>query len=252
MNIAVDGINTSYVDEGNGKVVVLLHGWGTSKENLQDLQHFLAKDFRVIVPDLPGFGESALPPKDWSVGNYVSFIQSFLETLDVHQVHAIVGHSFGGRVCIKGAGSHTFSPSKIVLIGSAGIRHSTSLRNRAVVATAKTGKTILRLPLLRKHYDTARAKLHQQTGSDDYASAGEMQQVFLNTIQEDLQEVAANIKADTLLIWGSEDQAAPLADARRFNQLIEGSRLKIIQGAGHFVHNDNPQKVQKWVAEFLS
>lgn len=252
MNITVDGIDTSFNDTGSGKLVVLLHGWGSNKENLLQLQEFLAKNYRVVSLDMPGFGQTSMPPLNWAVGDYVEFVKKFLLAINAEQTYALVGHSFGGRVCIKGLGSHTLAASKLVLIGSAGIKHSASPKNVLIASVAKLGKFIFKLPIVNRFYGRAQKSLHEKVGSDDYASAGQMQQIFLNTIREDLQKAAGNISTPSLLIWGSEDLEVPIADARKFEELIAGSQLKIIQGAGHFVHNDYPEKVQKWIAEFLS
>ena len=81
--------------------------------------------------------------------------------------------------------------------------------------------------------------------------SGTMKQIFLNTIDEDLSEFARDIHMPTLLVWGSEDDQAPLADGKFYHEHIAGSRLKIAASAGHFVHHDEPIQVMRWIREFL-
>ena len=252
MHITVCGLRIAYDDVGSGKSLLFLHGWGTSKENFIELREALQNEYRIIIPDLPGFGDSAMPPADWQVADYVSFVAEFLQALGVDGVYGLVVHSFGGRVAIKGLSTGLLRSEKLVLIDAAGIGHSRSARNVAYAVVAKVGKVVMRLPLLRGKYDKARQKLHEQAGSADYASAGEMQQIFLNTIHEDLREQVCELTLPTLIVWGSEDNETPLSDARFLHANIPGSTLKIIQGASHFVHNEHPKKVLQFIEEFLT
>ncbi len=252
MNLLVNQIKTAYDDEGEGKVVLLLHGWGTSRENFAELRTGLKNNFRVISLDLPGFGETDMPSLDWGIADYANFVTAFLKALSIDRVYALIVHSFGGRIAIKGLSSGVVRSEKLVLIGAAGIGHSRSARNMAFTAVAKVGKTIMRLPILRGKYDRARQKLHEKAGSTDYAAAGDLQQIFLKTIHEDLSGEVRGLTLPTLIVWGSEDNTAPLSDARFFHATIPGSTLKIIQGAGHFVHNEYPKKVKMFIEEFLA
>lgn len=252
MNLLVNQIKTAYDDEGEGKVILLLHGWGTSRDNFAELREALRDNYRVIVPDLPGFGDSDMPPSDWRVADYADFVANFLKALGIDNLYAIAVHSFGGRIAIKGLSTGVLQPEKLILIDAAGIGHSKSARNVAFAVVAKVGKTIMRLPGLRGQYKKAQQKLHEKAGSADYAEAGEMQQIFLNAIHEDLRDEVRCLMLPTLIIWGSEDNETPLSDARLFHATISGSQLKIVQGAGHFVHNEFPEKVAKFVREFLA
>lgn len=252
MRITVSGLESGYTDQGTGRVIVLLHGWGTSKENFSELSERLASRYRVIAVDFPGFGESAMPPFDWQVQNYVEFVAEFLKVLNIDDVYSFIVHSFGGRVAIKGLSTGILHAEKLVLIDAAGISHSNSMRNMAFAVLAKLGKFVMRLPVLRSKYEVARQKLHEQAGSTDYAASGVLRQIFLNVIHEDLRSEVGNLTLQTLIIWGSNDTETPLADARFFQANIKGSTLKILQGAGHFVHTEQPEKVAQFIEEFLA
>ncbi len=251
MKCHIDSLSINYLDEGAGRVVVLLHGWASSVVDFDGIAQKLQSSYRVVRVDLPGFGASEQPPEDWYVGDYATFVQQFLAEIGVSDVYAFVGHSFGGRIIIKGMATETLVAEKLILIGAAGVKHSDSLRNQLLSLVAKTGKFVLSLPGLRGMFAPARARLYQRIGSTDYLDAGSMQQIFLHTINEDLSEYASHITRPTLLVWGSEDDQAPLADGKFYHEQIAESRLKIAASAGHFVHHDEPIQVERWIKDFL-
>lgn len=252
MNVTVNGLDIAYAQKGAGRVLLFLHGWGSSKETFDTLMDALAADFTVIAVDLPGFGYSDQPPAAWAVGDYVQFVKFFLHTLDVNDVHAFVAHSFGGRVCIKGISSGKLSAQKVVLIGAAGIKHSDSFRNMLYAAVAKIGKVVFAIPGLNNYSASARRKLYENASSTDYLNAGTMRKVFTNAINEDLKPLLSQITVPALLIWGSEDDQTPLSDARIMQKDIPNVTLRLQQRAGHFVHSEYPKKVTGWLKEFLA
>lgn len=252
MNVQINNLNIAYDQRGSGRVVVLLHGWGSSKETFAGLALALQEKYTVITVDLPGFGDSEQPLEAWTVGDYAHFVQDFLQGIKVNNTYAFIAHSFGGRVCIKGIAGGTLHADKLVLIGAAGIKHGSSVRNTLFRVTAKLGKPLFLLPGLREYQQSVKERLYQQAGSADYLQAGTMRQIFINAINEDLTDSLSKIHTQTLLIWGSEDDQTPLADARIMNSHIQNSTLRIQQQAGHFVHTEYPQKAIGWVKDFFA
>lgn len=251
MKCIVKGLLTEYTRRGSGPVVVVLHGWGTNAANLDQLAKSLVDTFTVIAVDLPGFGGSSQPNEVWGVGDYAQFVHDLLEKLGIDEVYSIVGHSFGGRICIKAVSENTVLPKKLVLIGAAGIKHSESIRNRSYKLIAKSGKVLLSLPGLRGFAQKARKTLYAQAGASDYLQSGTMKDIFLATINEDLSINASKITIPTLLIWGDQDDQSPIEDARFFQSVMPNSSLKVIEGASHFVHNEHPDQVNSWIKDFL-
>lgn len=242
---------TEYTRRGSGPIVIVLHGWGTSAKNMEQVVQSLIGAYTVIAIDLPGFGESEQPHEVWGVGEYALFVKNLSEKINIDHVYAIVGHSFGGRICIKAVSEQIISPEKIVLVGSAGVKHSESLRNTSYKLVAKSGKALLSAPVLRHFSRKARRGLYSLAGSTDYLEAGTMKDIFLSTINEDLSSNASKIILPTLLVWGENDDQAPIKDARFFQSAIPNSELKVISGAGHFVHNEHPEQVNRWIKDFL-
>lgn len=251
MQAKISGLSTNYSVQGNGPVAVVIHGWGTNYENMRSIIDSLAESYTVYALDLPGFGGSQQPESTWGVGDYAEFIKSFLDELNVEKIDLLVGHSLGGRISIKAVANHILSPSKLILIGSAGVKHSASLKNRIYKVIAKIGKFVLSIPGLNSFSATMREKLYQAADSTDYLKAGSMQQIFLKVIDEDLSQDATKVAIPSLLIWGANDDQVPLSDARFFHKVMANSTLKIIQQTGHFVHNEAPARVNRLIKGFL-
>ncbi len=251
MQVIVDGLLTNFQDEGKGKILLCLHGWGSDSTSFEAISKNFSKTYRVIRLDLPGFGQSQIPPDDWQVKDYAKFVTRFLDKIDAKNVYTIISHSFGGRVTIKLISQDLLIPDKVVFIGAAGIKPSISAKKIIYKTIAKSGKAITQLPGLKKLQPALRSKLYVQAGAGDYLQAGPMRKIFLKTINEDLVNEIPTIKQPTLLIWGEDDDQTPVHDGYIFHEKLDDSDLIVVSGAGHFVHIDKPIEVHKELEKFL-
>ncbi len=249
MQIIVEGIATEYRDEGTGPVVLLLHGWQDNLRTFDALTSLLSKNYRVVRLDLPGFGNTEMPPFAWHLDNYVKFVAEFIRRIGIN-ANYVTGHSFGGRITIKGIAARIIHAKKIVLIASAGVAEQRKTRASVIKILTKIGSAIMWVPPLIFWRTKMRQKLYSHLGSD-YLSAGNMKGIYLNVIKEDLSSSATKIQSPTLLIWGDHDTATPIKEGVRLSRLIKGSTIRVIEGAGHFVHQQEPQKVAGYMREFL-
>jgi pimeloyl-ACP methyl ester carboxylesterase len=249
MKVIVDGLAIEYKDEGQGPVLLMLHGWGNTMRYFDTLCDALS-GLRIIRLDAPGFGGSELPHEPWNVERYAKFVADFCEKINVQPV-AILGHSFGGRIATKGVSKGILRPQKLILVASAGVAERHTPRTVLYAAAAKIGKTLL-APLPEGAYGKVRRMVYEKSGSDYLTtSAKVMQQVFLNMIHEDLSGDAAKITLPTLLIWGENDVITPLKEGEKLHSLIKNSTLRVVHGAGHFVYRDDPREVAKLIKEFV-
>ncbi len=247
----IDQLKIHYKQTGEGRPVVMLHGWGTSLDLFEDLQNSLSAHFQVTSLDFPGFGQSDEPPEAWDVGRYTDFFEQFLAKLDINNP-ILIGHSFGGRISIKYADRHQNNVHKIILIGSAGVKPKRKADYYVKVYTYKTLKKVLSLPILNRYKDEIIAKYRGKAGSSDYQNASRvMQQTLSKVVNEDLQHHMPNIKAPTLLIWGANDTATPVQDAKMMEKLIPNAGLALIENAGHYVFLEQKRRVAVIVDTFL-
>jgi pimeloyl-ACP methyl ester carboxylesterase len=249
MKIIVDDIAVEYAEDGRGRTVLLLHGWGDTHSTFDFLEQCLGSGFRFISLDLPGFGASEQLSEAWNVADYAKFIQDFCQKLEV-KPNIIIGHSFGGRVAIKSIAENMIVPDRLVLMGSAGIAKNTTFRNSLITVITKIFAFVTYIPPIIFYRDQLRKWLYRSIGSD-YLDAGKMKETYLNVIKEDLQADAAKIKVPTLLIWGEKDTATPIADGEKLANIISDGHLKVIGGASHFVHLEQPAKVASLIKDFL-
>lgn len=245
----VAGLRTRYLVRGSGPPVLVLHGWGASIEAVLPIVAGQEGVASVYALDLPGFGQSALPPEPWGVEDYQRFVAAFMDALGIERA-AIVAHSNGGRIAIRMASTEPGRLSKLVLVDSAGIRPKRTLRWYRRVALAKIGKYAARL--LGRPGERLRELLVGRAGSTDYLQAGAMRPTLVRLVNADLREHLPRIAIPTLLIWGSEDTDTPLSAAREMERLIPDAGLVVLEGAGHFSYLDQPARFGAVVRHFLA
>lgn len=243
------GLRTRYLVRGEGPPVLVLHGWGASIEAVHPLVTGLSPVATVYAPDLPGFGQSELPPKPWGVEDYQAFVAAFMDALEI-RCPAIVGHSNGGRIAIRLASTEPARASRLVLVDSAGIRPKRTLRWYRRVGMAKVGKYAARF--LGAPGERLRAALVGRAGSADYLAAGAMRPTLVKLVNADLRPFMPGIEAPTLLVWGSEDTDTPLSAAREMERLIPDAGLVVLDGAGHYSYLDQPARFARIVSHFIA
>jgi pimeloyl-ACP methyl ester carboxylesterase len=233
-------LTTNYIDTGGDKpALLLLHGWGCKGETYRKLIDGLSSRFRVIAPDLPGFGQTPEPPEPWGVGGYADFVKSFCKSLKV-QNPALFGHSLGCRIIIKLIAEHDFSCGKIVLTGAAGVKPAKSPAQKCRTAFFKLGKVFL------APFPKLLEKARSRSGSADYRAASpRMRQCLVKIVNEDLTPLLSRVNREVLLIWGENDDSTPLADGQLMEQKMPNAGLAVIKNAGHYAFFDQPEQFNR-------
>ena len=225
MNIKDVYIN--YVEYGNmkGKPIVLLHGWGQNIEMMDSIGKGLEKDYRIIILDLPGFGKSSEPTYGYTVYDYYEVLCEFLDKLKVKNP-ILVGHSFGGRIAIIYSAKRKVE--KLVLL-SAPFRRSTKKNSFKV----KVLKFMKKVPIIKELEEYMKSKI----GSTDYRNASSMmRKILVNTVNEDLTEYLKQIEVPTLLIWGENDTAVSVEDAKYAESIMKDAGLIVYEGCTHYAY----------------
>lgn len=239
--------NVAYQKLGEGKPLVLLHGWGSSGRVMMPLAQRLSSIRTCYVLDLPGFGNSSTPDRAWSIDDYTDLVQSFIEDRHLGKTDLLV-HSFGGRItlklCAREKGRELID--KVLITGGAGMKPKRSLKFYLKKYMARLLKApFLILPektsekTLKKLRDT---KLWKTLGSSDYQKlSGVLRETFVKSVTEYLEPCLPQIPHETLLLWGRDDEATPLYQARRMEQGIRNAALVTIDNAGHYAFLDRPK-----------
>lgn len=248
----IHGVDVRYDVEGTGpRAVIVMHGWGCKASTVKVLTDACAdSSTTVYILDLPGFGGSQEPADVWGIDEYTRFLEDFVRQNGISRP-VLVGHSFGGRMAIVYASRN--DTDKVILVDAAGVKPRRSLRYYLKVYTFKAAKRLAPVFLGRKKADKLIERMRGHGGSSDYAQASpRMRAILSRVVNEDLRHIMPAIKAPTLLIWGENDTATPLSDAKTMEKLIPDAGLVCYPGAGHYSFLERPAQTAAVIASFLN
>ena len=245
--VEVNGQKARVLDEGSGTPVVVLHGWGGRIESMTPAIQCLSRSFRVIAVDLPGFGESPLPHGVWGTPDYAAYVTDLVGSLGVEKAH-FVGHSFGAKVSFYIAAVYPEAVDKLVLVGSPGLRTPPSLRARAKRTVGRVARSA---GAAGPPGRAVRDAVYRRIASSDYRDAGDLRPILVKVVNEDYRDLLPRVASSTLLVWGQNDDAAPLSHGRQMEELIPDAGLVIFEGAGHFAYLDEPDRFCRIVRHFF-
>ncbi len=217
---------------------MILHGWGSNSLRWQSAGELISQyGYRVIIPDLPGFGESESLSEPWDTDNYADFAEKFISYFDLKDFY-LLGHSFGGAIAVKISIKHAQDIKKLFLVSAALIRKKTAKKNFFSKA-AKVAKLFRFLP----HYGLIRKAVYKFIiRKSDYAYVeGVMKKTYLNIISEDLSLRLPFIKTPVLIIWGNKDEATPVEQCYFIHEQIKNSKLELVMDAGHDLNVKKPE-----------
>ncbi len=238
----VKNLFTYLEEEGCGKPLLFIHGWGSSHLDFQGTAKLASANYRIINVDLWGFGSSEAPIEVWGSEEYADAVLEIVRKLELEDI-CIVGHSFGGKIasilCSKYPGLFT----SLILVDSAGIVKKQSLFLKYRIKRYKKLKKLVEC-------GKRNEKVLDKFGSSDYKNTNiYMRQIMVKVVNENLESVFEKIKVPTLIFWGKKDKDTPLCMGKKINKLIKGSKLIILNG-GHFSHIDCFQKFNKLCFDF--
>ena len=268
--IIINGIKTNYQVFGEGKPFLILHGWGSNSERWQLIAEEISKNgftplensgdgvaqkvngsltgFKVIVPDLPGFGKSDALLTPWNGNKYTNWVEEFIKEMNLGEFY-LLGHSFGGALAAKVAIKHVQEVKKLFLVAAACIRKKTAPKN----ISAKASKLVKIFSFLPYYALFRKAVYKFIIRKSDYVYVdGVMKETYLNIISEDLSFKLPFVKAPTVIIWGDKDESTPPEDAYYIEKQIKNSKLIMIPGASHKLNKEYPEIIVENVLNNLS
>jgi pimeloyl-ACP methyl ester carboxylesterase len=209
----------------------------------------LEERFRVLAPDLPGFGFSEAPPKPWGAAEYARVVAGLLVATGFGSAD-VVGHSRGGVIATALAASRPDLVSRLVLVAAPVVRLPASGKVSARARMYRAVRTASNL--LPPFRDRIREWGIQKFGSEDYRNAGPMRATMAKMLAEDWRSALPKVEAPALLIYGEKDEEVPLAVAHEaMRELPDGARLVVMPDAGHFPFLDDTEKFVDEVTRFL-
>lgn len=251
MHIKIDGLNLNYIVEGEGKPIIVLHGWGCNINTVIPIVNILKDKFKVYALDLPGFGDSEEPPELIDSFQYAEIVKKFMEKNNINKA-TFIGHSFGGKLSIIMGSKYPNLVEKIVLVNSAGLIPKRGPKYYIKVYSFKTLRFIYKNLFFWLNNEKKMEKFYKKFGSTDYKNtSGVMRKVFVKVVNENLKPILKDIKAPTLLIWGDKDNDTPLYMAKTMEKEIKDCGLVVLEGTGHYSYLDDYHRFSVILKAFL-
>jgi pimeloyl-ACP methyl ester carboxylesterase len=260
------GARVRFVEAGQGPTVLLVHGYLASHVSWEDALLALGSKFRVIVPDLPGFGESEKPSPSRYPYTYDAFAESLVDlvaALDLTRV-SVCGHALGGAVAIAMAADHPDVVDRLVLVSPmvypSRIDPIVRMAMQPVLGPIFF-KQLYGLRLFRSHFKRNVYGPHAKLPTEridylyDVFNAPAAREAAYATMQAmlDTRSLVARlprVTAPTLVAWGRQDTTNPIAHGRRLAREIRGARLDVFE-CGHSPIEECPLPFVETVTSFL-
>jgi len=254
--IEIDGNAIRYIEEGNSKEnLLLIHGLGASAERWEHVIPQFAKNYRVLVPDLIGFGLSDKPLVDYTTDYLSNFIRKFLKKLNINSV-SILGSSLGGQIGAEFTYQNNSMVEKLVLISPSGImKHSTPALDAYVMAALypsdSSASNAFQIMSGSKNIDKKTIKGFVQRMKLPNAKMAFMSTLLGLKDAEIISEKLVSITSPTLIIWGENDPIIPIKYAQSFVSEIDDCRFVKMENCGHTPYVESPDEFYKIVSDFL-
>jgi abhydrolase domain-containing protein 6 len=258
--IKIDDHTIVYLEGGKGPAILLLHGYTANKDNWLSFAPYLTKDYHVVIPDIPGYGESSMIEKDsYDLSNQISRLHKFAQAIDLKKFH-ITGNSMGGFY----AGTYAVRyPDEIISVGLFDAGGVMPLEKSVVIKMMEKGVNPL---VLKDNNDWPRLmalafvnppslpspirKVMIKTALDN-SKFYEKEMKELGPDLLSLEKELPNIKAPALILWGDQDKILDVSSVPVFEKGLKNHKTVIIKDCGHLPMMEKPQETASQYLEFI-
>jgi abhydrolase domain-containing protein 6 len=261
--IQVDDHRWVYLQGGEGEPVLLVHGFGAGKDQWGFFPKALTPSYRLIVPDLPGFGESTkIDSASYDIASQVERLSRFVESLGLRSFH-LLGISMGGYVAAYYASEHPERVRSLALMGAAGVR--SRVESYAWKRYREEGRIILLYKTVAELEELVSALFYDPplllpSFKRYFAEKGRLNYRFHEKILREMQKGGmdllegrlAKVEAKSLIIWGADDQILHVSSVERFQSQLRDSKTLILEECGHVPYFEREETTIKAYLEFLA
>lgn len=262
--IDANGVKTNYLEAGDGPPVVLIHGSGpgvTAYANWRLVIPALSDRFRVIAPDMVGFGFSERPSNaEYTVQTWADQVVGLLDALGLDRA-SIVGNSFGGAIALKVASQHPDRVDKLVLMGSMGVDfeitegldrvwgYTPSFENmRGVLDVFAYDRNLVPDELAEVRYRASTQPGFQESYGSMFPAPRQRWVDAMRTPDDEIRR----IPHETLVVAGREDRVIPVETSLTLMRLVDNAQLHVYPHCGHWTQIERSADFNKLVGDFLT
>ena len=256
--LQIDENKIRYLESGNSKkTLVLIHGLGASSERWEKVIPLFAKYFRVIIPDLIGFGYSDKPLADYTLDFFSSFLEKFFAAANI-QHPILIGSSLGGQIAVEYTAEHSQNVEKLILVSPSGVmKKSTPALDAYIMAALypneqNTKNAFELMESSGKHIDEKIIN-----GFIERMKLPNAKLAFMSTLLglKNAKVITTKLQSmiiPTLIIWGSNDPVIPIQHADEFVASIKDCRFLRMDNCGHTPYVQDPNSFASLVLKFLN
>jgi len=262
-SIDVKGLRIAYLEGGKGDALVLLHGFGANKDNWDRIAKYLAPHFRVIAPDLPGFGESSPDP----AGNYgiqaqAERVNAFVRVLGIHSLH-LGGNSMGGNIAGVYASIFPNDLRSLLLLAPGGVASSEESEmtrlmkegkpNPLVAESVEDYERLLDFVFVKRPFIPRPIKkvLIREAMEHQPLNRKIFQQLHGSADVPPLEVLLKGLPVPTLIVWGAQDRVLHVSGAKILESVMPKAKAEVLDGSGHLPMVEKPEETARLYLNFL-
>jgi len=262
-DVQVDDHQWVYLDGGKGETILFVHGFGAEKDRWGTFLPAFSKSFRLIVPDLPGFGEnSRVPTARFDIPSQVKRLSRFIEAIGLDKFH-VVGISMGGYISAYYASEHPEKVKSLCLLDAAGVdspmpsdlwrQYRKDGKIPFLYRTTDEFNGLMRLLFYRPPWLPDRFKDYVvQQGDRDYDFREKILREMVEGGMNLLESRLPKIQARTLIIWGANDRIVHVSSVEKFQEGLRNSQTVILDQCGHIPYFEKAKETRRAYRRFLA
>lgn len=263
-SIDLEGLHIEYLEGGQGDALVLLHGFGANKDNWTRIGKHLTPHFRVIAPDLPGFGESTRDPEaDYTIAAQTERINAFVRALGLKSFH-LGGSSMGGNIAGTYAARYPKDLMSLWLIAPGGVasakpsemfqRLKAGKPNPLVAQDVEGYDRLLDFVFVKRPFIPGAIKRHLVREAIENHPMN--LRIFKQIRKEGMSALPLEILLDglpvpTLIVWGDQDRVLHVSGARILESVMPMAKAVVMEDVGHLPMIEKPKETAAFYIRYL-
>ena len=261
--IEVEDMHIEYLEGGQGDVILLLHGFGANKDNWTRISNHFTPHYRVIAPDLPGFGESSRrPDANYTIAAQADRVHAFVRAIGVKRFH-LGGSSMGGNIAGVYAARHSENVISLWLVAPGGVVSAEPSEmgreldegkpNPLVVNSVEDYDRLLDFVFVKRPFipGPLLKKLAEDALKNRPLNQKIYRQIDFERRRSGLEITLNGSVVPTLIIWGAEDRVLHVSGAKVLESVLPKAQVAIMKGVGHLPMIEKPAETAEIYIRFL-